>query len=284
MRTRTLAFASSFLLVVGSDSPSGTRSPRRSPRTRGRTWRRSRRNGWGTAGRHPRRASGRRLSGHTARTHRRAAAAGCETACSCPSRSRRAAATEGPAPPSPQPDARRPSPVHPTSWRCRSPTMPRSAARSCSPDTASSFPRARTSGTTAMQGSMSTDKIVVVLRYFPEDADQNTRAILARYADLRYKAMAARQRGARALLVVTGPRSPNAGETVPMSSDTALSGSGLPAASISSAAAAALFTGNRSLEDVQRELDTGNPHAMGSHSTASRSRSRPASSARHGRR
>ncbi len=77
------------------------------------------------------------------------------------------------------------------------------------------------------------DKIVVVLRYFPEDADQQTRAILARYSDLRYKAMAARQRGARALLVVTGPRSPNAGELVPMSFDTAIAGSGIPAASIS---------------------------------------------------
>ena len=30
------------------------------------------------------------------------------------------------------------------------------------------------------------DKIVLVLRYFPEDADQKTRAVLARYADLRY--------------------------------------------------------------------------------------------------
>jgi hypothetical protein len=49
------------------------------------------------------------------------------------------------------------------------------------------------------------DKVVVVFRYFPEDADQKTRAILARYADLRYKAMQARQRGAKALLVVTGP-------------------------------------------------------------------------------
>ena len=45
------------------------------------------------------------------------------------------------------------------------------------------------------------DKVVVVLRYFPEDADQKTRSILARYSDLRYKAMAARQRGAKALLV-----------------------------------------------------------------------------------
>src|SRR4029434_10284061 len=68
------------------------------------------------------------------------------------------------------------------------------------------------------------DKVVVVLRYFPEDADQQTRSILARYAALRYKAMAARQRGAKALVVVTGPRSPNAGKTVPMSFDTALAG------------------------------------------------------------
>src|SRR5262249_20722200 len=53
------------------------------------------------------------------------------------------------------------------------------------------------------------DKVVVVLRYFPEDAEPKTKQILARYADLRYKAMAARQHGAKALIVVTGPRSPN---------------------------------------------------------------------------
>ncbi|HYM34953.1 MAG TPA: hypothetical protein VET48_06115, partial [Steroidobacteraceae bacterium] len=49
------------------------------------------------------------------------------------------------------------------------------------------------------------DKIVLVLRYFPEDAEPKTKGILAHYADLRYKAMAARQRGAKALLVVAGP-------------------------------------------------------------------------------
>ena len=59
------------------------------------------------------------------------------------------------------------------------------------------------------------DKIVLVLRYFPEDADQKTRSILARYSDLRYKAMAARQRGAKAMLVLAGPRSPNAGAIDP---------------------------------------------------------------------
>ena len=57
------------------------------------------------------------------------------------------------------------------------------------------------------------DKVVLVLRYFPEDADTKTKGILARYSDLRYKAMAARQRGARAVLVVTGPNSPNASKT-----------------------------------------------------------------------
>jgi hypothetical protein len=107
------------------------------------------------------------------------------------------------------------------------------------------------------------DKIVVVLRYFPEDADQQTRAILGRYSDLRYKALAARQRGAKAMLVVTGPRSPNAGLTVPMTSDTALAGSGIPAASVSGAVAAALFAGARPLQSVQQEFDSGNPHTAG---------------------
>ena len=97
-----------------------------------------------------------------------------------------------------------------------------------------------------------TDKIVVVLRYFPEDADPKTRGILARYAGLRYKALAARQRGAKALLVVTGPRSPNAGETIPMTFDTALAGSGLPAASIGREAADAIFAGATPLRDVQQ--------------------------------
>ena len=115
------------------------------------------------------------------------------------------------------------------------------------------------------------DKVVVVLRYFPEDADQQTRGILARYADLRYKAMAARQHGAKALVIVTGPRSPNAGLTVPMTFDTALAGSGIAAVSVSGAVASALFlegkpldsARDRPLVDAQKDLDTGNPHVAG---------------------
>jgi hypothetical protein len=110
-----------------------------------------------------------------------------------------------------------------------------------------------------------TDKIVVVLRYSPEDAEQDLRVMFSRYAGLRFKAQAARQRGAKGLLVVTGPRSPNAGAMVPMTADTAVADSGIAAASVSLAVAETLFelVPDRTLEEAQRELDSGNPHVAG---------------------
>jgi len=108
------------------------------------------------------------------------------------------------------------------------------------------------------------DKVVVVLRYFPEDADQKTKGILARYADLRYKAMAARQHGAKAMILVTGPNSPNAGELAPMSFDTALAGSGIVAVSVTGDVAKQLFSkSDKTLADAQKSLDSGNPHVAG---------------------
>jgi len=125
-------------------------------------------------------------------------------------------------------------------------------------------PDSQNFGYDSYQGLNVKDKIVVVLRYFPEDADQKTRAILARYADLRYKAQAARQRGAKGLIVVTGPRSPNAGNVVPMSFDTAIAGSGIIAVSLSGDAAMPIFqAASKNLEAVQKELDGGNPHVSG---------------------
>lgn len=108
-------------------------------------------------------------------------------------------------------------------------------------------------------------KIVLVLRYFPEDVDQETRALLARYSGLRYKARAARELGAKALLVVTGPRSPNAGETIGMAFDTAVAGSSLVAASVSGEIGDALFehVADKDLEAAQRSMDDGNPHVTG---------------------
>jgi Zn-dependent M28 family amino/carboxypeptidase len=108
------------------------------------------------------------------------------------------------------------------------------------------------------------DKIVVVLRYFPEDAEPKTKGILSRYADLRYKAMAARQHGAKALIVVTGPRSPNAGELAPMTFDTAIAGSGIVALTAAGVVADHIFkAAGKTLEDVQKGLDDANPHAAG---------------------
>ena len=125
-------------------------------------------------------------------------------------------------------------------------------------------PDSQNFGYDSYQGLDVKDKIVVVLRYFPEDADQKTRAILARYADLRYKAQAARQRGAKGMVVVTGPRSPNAGNVVPMSFDTAIAGSAIVAVSISGDAARPIFqAANKDLDAVQKELDSGNPHVAG---------------------
>ena len=109
-----------------------------------------------------------------------------------------------------------------------------------------------------------TDKIVLVLRYFPEDTEGELRGTLSRYAGLRYKAFAARERGATGLIVVTGPRSPNAGALVPMTFDTAISGSHIVAASITGEVGEAFIgrTG-QTLEEVQASLDSGNPHVAG---------------------
>jgi hypothetical protein len=110
-----------------------------------------------------------------------------------------------------------------------------------------------------------TDKIVVALRYFPEDAEQDLRSTFSRYSSLRFKAQAARQRGASGLLVVTGPRSPNAGALVRMTGDTAVADSGIAAASVSLSVADALFdlVPDTTLEEAQRALDSGNPHVSG---------------------
>ena len=109
------------------------------------------------------------------------------------------------------------------------------------------------------------DRVVLVLRYFPEDSEGDLRALFSRYADLRFKAAALRQRGARGMVVVTGPRSPGAGRLVRMTADAAVADSGIAAVSVTAGVAEALFerVPDRTLEDAQRELDDGNPHVAG---------------------
>jgi len=83
-----------------------------------------------------------------------------------------------------------------------------------------------------------TNKIALALRYVPEQVEPKRRAELNRYAALRYKAMLAREHGARAILFVTGPNSPNAGELTGMAFDASSGGSGIAACTSGSCAGA----------------------------------------------
>jgi Tol biopolymer transport system component len=106
------------------------------------------------------------------------------------------------------------------------------------------------------------NRIALVLRYVPEQADAKRRAELNRYAGVRYKAMLAREHGAKGVIFITGPSSPNAGELLKMSSDSSLAGSGIAVVSASSNVVTALFAGSgKNLADLQQALDTENPHA-----------------------
>src|SRR5439155_6610994 len=109
-----------------------------------------------------------------------------------------------------------------------------------------------------------TNKIALVLRYVPENVEPKRRQELNLYAALRYKALVAREHGAKAILVVTGPNSPNPGALAPLSSDGSLSSSDIIAASISTSVVDTLLSGSgRNLKSLQTALDSENPHAEG---------------------
>ncbi|MDA7510778.1 M28 family peptidase [Verrucomicrobia bacterium] len=108
------------------------------------------------------------------------------------------------------------------------------------------------------------NKTVLVLRYVPEEVTPERRQVLNRYAGLRYKAMIARDHGAKGILIVAGPNSPNAGELIRHSFDSSLAGSEIVAASVTSEVAEYLLAPvHKSLESLQSALDGENPHAEG---------------------
>ena len=102
------------------------------------------------------------------------------------------------------------------------------------------------------------DRWVVVFRFLPEDIDAARRQKLNRYSNLRYKAMVARDKGARGLIVVTGPRAAAKKRLVPLELDGSLGGTSIPVISVTDDVAAAWFEAvGKSLEQVQKSLDTG---------------------------
>ena len=102
------------------------------------------------------------------------------------------------------------------------------------------------------------DKWVVVLRYLPEGISAERRNDLIRFSSLRHKALVARQRGARGLIIVSGPNSKVTAHLVPMSFDASLASSGIPAISITDQLADALLAASgNALKPLQDKLDTG---------------------------
>ena len=102
------------------------------------------------------------------------------------------------------------------------------------------------------------DKWVMVLRYLPEGIDSKRRNELNRYASLRQKAMIVRQKGARGLIVVSGPNSKVVDQLVPMQFDASLATSGIPAISVTDAIANELLkAAGKTLKELQDKLDTG---------------------------
>lgn len=104
------------------------------------------------------------------------------------------------------------------------------------------------------------DKWVLVFRFVPEDISPERRQHLTPFSGLRYKAMAARERGARGLVVVSGPRSQVQQQLVDLKVDAALGATSLAVLSISDAwAETILRPAGRSLAELQAALDTGQP-------------------------
>ena len=102
------------------------------------------------------------------------------------------------------------------------------------------------------------DQWVLVLRYLPEDIDASYRQHLNRYTSLRYKAMVARDRGARGLIIASGPTTTVKAQLVPLVFDASLAGSSIGAVSVTDALAEEwLRQAGRSLKELQETLDTG---------------------------
>ncbi|HEX6737676.1 MAG TPA: M20/M25/M40 family metallo-hydrolase [Vicinamibacteria bacterium] len=104
------------------------------------------------------------------------------------------------------------------------------------------------------------DRLVLVLRHGPGGDDPQSK--WAPFAALRQKASVARDKGARALLIVTGPETPHApDELVPLRADASFADAGIPVVSVTRAVAEALFAGaGTTLGEAQKKLDqTGKP-------------------------
>jgi hypothetical protein len=114
------------------------------------------------------------------------------------------------------------------------------------------------------------DKIVLVLRYTPKS--DSLRGDFGQYAGLRYKALKAKELGAKALFVVTGPADSDKDELMKLSYDPAAGGAGIVAVNITQQLANDLLqAGATNLQTLQDGIHrTGKPKSMAIPSTTVR--------------
>ncbi len=104
------------------------------------------------------------------------------------------------------------------------------------------------------------DKWVMIFRYAPENTSDKVRQHLQFHASLRKKSMDARDKGARGIVVVSGPNSAVREQLVPLEKDFSLAGSSVAAISVTDEVAAEwLKAAGRDLKELQDKLDTGEP-------------------------
>lgn len=100
------------------------------------------------------------------------------------------------------------------------------------------------------------DRWVMVFRDLPGSFEGETRQALQQYASLRYKAMVARDHGARGILFVSGPKSGFRESLVPLRFDASLAGTRIAVVSIADGLAERLLAGTgSSLEQIQSAVD-----------------------------
>ena len=103
-----------------------------------------------------------------------------------------------------------------------------------------------------------TDKWVLVFRQMPQDITPERRQHLARYSGARFKAMVARERGAKGLIFVSGPTSPLRTRLMPLEMDGTLGGSSLAVLSVADSVAEQwLKAAGEDLREIQTGLDQG---------------------------
>lgn len=105
-----------------------------------------------------------------------------------------------------------------------------------------------------------TDRWVLVLRGMPTDLKPEERQRMTAYSGLRYKAMVARDRGAKGLIIVNGPASGFRRPLVPLRLDGALSGTSIAVLSVAPDVVEPwLQAADTSLAEQQKKLDGGEP-------------------------